>query len=97
MLCKAKPPFLLSLILYLLSGNDNLRERRKTKIEKRREPKRNDNLLAKIVVSFWCGRSLGSKTFRGTVLQTRVPSKERKPPAHRDLSLVTITKRVGNG
>ena len=53
MLCRAKLPFLFSFLSYLFSGNDNFREKRRTKREKRREPKRNDNLLTKIVVSFW--------------------------------------------
>ena len=65
MLCKAKPPFLLSLILYLLSGNDNLGERRKTKIEKRREPKRNDNLLAKLSFLFGAGEVSAAKPSGG--------------------------------
>ena len=34
MFCVAKLPFLLSLLFYLLSGNDNLREERRTKREK---------------------------------------------------------------
>ena len=34
MLCEAKLPFLLSLLSYLFSGNDNLREERRTKREK---------------------------------------------------------------
>ena len=44
MLCEAKLPFLLSLLSYLFSGNDNLREERRPKREKLKEQK-NDNLL----------------------------------------------------
>ena len=51
----SKAPFLLSLLSYLFSGNDDFREERRTKREKLREQK-NDNLLSKIVVSFWCGQ-----------------------------------------
>ena len=39
MLCEAKLPFLLSLISYLLSGNDNFREERRKKREKMKEQK----------------------------------------------------------
>lgn len=53
MLCAAKLPILFSVLFSLLSGNDNFREERRLKKEKRKEPKRNDNLLMKIVVSFW--------------------------------------------
>ena len=41
---------LISIFYYLFSGNDNFREKRRMKREK---TKRNDNLLPKIVVSFW--------------------------------------------
>ncbi len=53
MLCVAKLPFLLSLLSYLLSGNDNFERREKNEKKKVKRTKRNDNLLSKIVVSFW--------------------------------------------
>lgn len=53
MLCAAKLPILFSVLFYLLSGNGNLRKEKGEKNEKIKEPKRNDNLLLKIVVSFW--------------------------------------------
>lgn len=51
--CFAKPPFLLSFLSYLFTGNDNFREKRRVKSEERREPKRNDNLLVENCRFFW--------------------------------------------
>jgi len=53
-LCEAKLPILFTFHSYLKSGNENLREERRKKREEIREQKQNDNLLSKIVVSFWC-------------------------------------------
>ena len=52
MLCEAKPPILFSILFYLFTGNDILEKREKREV-KREKYKRNDNLLSKIVVSFW--------------------------------------------
>ena len=54
-LCEAKLPFLLSLLSYLLSGNDNLREERRTKREKWREQKETTIFCRKL--SFLFGRA----------------------------------------
>ena len=62
MFCGAKLPFLFSFISYLLSGNDNLREERRTKREKRKVQKETTIFCRKLSFLFGAGggiRTLG--------------------------------------
>ena len=59
-LCGAKLPFLLSLLSYLFSGNDNLREERRTKRVKRKEQKETTIFCRKL--SFLFGAGSGGRT-----------------------------------
>ena len=72
MLCEAKLPFLLSLLSYLFSGNDNFREERRTNREKWKEQKETTIFCRKLSFLFGRGRkirTLGTRFWRPLLCQ----------------------------